>query len=166
MRTMRTILFGTVLLTACSPPPPPAPPRKPPPFTLTLTTKPLMDWVIDPAADAVWESVKSISTMEGTKEIAPQNDEQWATVRAGAATLVEAGNMLMIEGRARDDGEWMASAKRLSAAGETALRAVDARKPSAVFEAGGQIYNACQACHTRYANFDRKEGISDKGEKK
>jgi hypothetical protein len=37
-----------------------------------------MEWVIDPAADVVWDSVKSISTEAGTKEVSPQTDEQWA----------------------------------------------------------------------------------------
>jgi mono/diheme cytochrome c family protein len=149
---MRTILLfislAMALLPGCSaPPPPPAPP----PFNTVLNLKQFMEWVMDPAADAVWESVKTIVTQKGTEEIAPKTEEQWAAVRAGAATLTEAGNMLMIEGRAKDNKEWMAAARRLITAAEVALKAANAKNSEAVFASGTEIYNACAACHKRYA---------------
>ena len=150
MRTvLRLLAFGAIFLTGCGVPPPPAPAAAPTRAVLSL--KQLMEWVIDPAADAVWESVKTIITEKGTQEIAPKTDEQWATVRTGAATLVEAGNLLMIEGRAKDSKEWMAAAQRLTATAETALKAAETKNAAAVFNAGGDIYNACAACHRRYA---------------
>jgi hypothetical protein len=124
-----------------------------------------MDWVIDPAADVIWDSVKSIITLSGTKETAPQTDEQWAAVRNGAAMLVEAGNLLMMEGRARDNKEWMAAARRLSTTAELALKAAEAKNAEAVFNAGGEIYNACKACHDRYANFDQQNAAPEKAAK-
>jgi hypothetical protein len=149
---MRTILLfislTTALLPGCSPPPPPP---APPPFNTVLNLKQFMEWVMDPAADAVWESVKTITTQKGTEEIAPKTEEQWAAVRAGAATLTEAGNMLMIEGRAKDNKEWMAAARRLITAAEVALKAANAKNSEAVFASGTDIYNACAACHKRYA---------------
>lgn len=117
--------------------------------------KQLMEWVIDPAADVVWDSVKTIMTMEGTTEIAPKTEEQWAAVRNSAATLVEAGNLLMLDGRARGGQEWMAHARRLSDSAQVALKAAEAKNAGALFDAGGGIYNSCKACHDRYAAFDR-----------
>jgi hypothetical protein len=110
-----------------------------------------MEWVVDPAADAIWDSVKTIITESGTKEIAPHTDEEWAAVRNGAATLAESGNLLIIEGRARDRNEWLAAVRRLTDAADGALKAAESKNADAVFAAGGRIYDACAACHRRYA---------------
>ncbi len=147
----RLLALGLLLLVGCSTAPPPRPPA-----ILTLDLKQLMNWVIDPAADMIWDSVQFVSTESGTKEIRPRNDEQWATVRTGAATVIEAGNLLMVEGRARDNAGWMQAARRLSAAGQSALKAVDAKDPEAVFSAGTQIDDACEGCHDQYAHFSEK----------
>ena len=144
------VALCTALLTGCGEPPKPAAPAAPP-LQPVLSMKQLMEWVIDPAADAVWEPVKTIITEQGTKEIAPQTDEQWEAVRHGAATLHESAHLLTLEGRARDRGEWTQAARGLMEAADEALKAVEAKNPQAVFDAGGRIYNACSACHRRYA---------------
>ena len=151
--TMLCIVRSTmlcVLLTGCGELPRPAA-RAAESLQPVLSMKQLMEWVIDPAADAVWESVKVISTEQGTKEIAPQTDEQWEAVRHGAATLHESAHLLTLEGRARDRDAWTRAARGLMEAADEALRAVAAKNPGAVFDAGGRIYNACAACHRRYA---------------
>jgi soluble cytochrome b562 len=109
-----------------------------------------MEWVIDPTVDVIWDSVKTIMTQSGTKEIKPETDEQWAAVRNAAATLTESGNMLLIEGRARDQTEWTSAARRLITTADQALKAAEARNVEALFNAGGEIYKACAACHQRY----------------
>ena len=148
--TLRPITLCIVLLAGCGEPPKPAAPAAPP-LQPVLSMKQLMEWVIDPAADAVWEPVKTIITEQGTKEIAPQTDEQWEAVRHGAATLHESAHLLTLEGRARDRGEWTKAARGLMEAADEALKAVEAKNAQAVFDAGGRIYNACSACHRRYA---------------
>ena len=35
-------------------------------------------------------------------------------------------------------------------AGVVALRAAEAKNPEALFEAGGQVYEVCQHCHSQY----------------
>ncbi len=112
-----------------------------------------MTWVIDPAADVVWDSVATIMTEAGTKDIAPHTDEEWAAVRNSAAIVAESGNLLMIEGRARDRDKWMTAARRLAVAANQALKAAEAKNVDSLFAAGGDIYNACAACHQRYASF-------------
>jgi hypothetical protein len=109
-----------------------------------------MEWVVDPAADEVWESVAIIITDKGENQKAPKTDEEWAKVRAGAATLVESGNLLMMPGRTRDDKKWMAAAKRMSDAGMIALKAAEKKDVAALFDSGAAIYNACSACHSAY----------------
>ena len=51
-------------------------------FKQRSTCKDLMNNVLDPAADGIWESVGTIITMEGTFEKAPANDDEWAGVKA------------------------------------------------------------------------------------
>ena len=145
----RLIPVSMLLILGCSAPPPPAAPH----FAAVVDFKQLMEWIIDPAADVIWDSVKSVITESGTKEIAPQTDEQWAAVRNGAATLAESANLLMMEGRARDNKEWMTAALRLSTSADHALKAAQAKKVDALFTAGEEIYHACDGCHQRYAAF-------------
>ena len=141
------VLAATTLL-ACSPPPPtPAPAA--PPYNTSLSLNQVMNWVIDPAADVVWESVAIIITEKGENQKAPKTDEEWAAVRNGAATLVEAGILLMLQGRVRDD-KWNAAAKRMSDAGMVALQAAEKKDVAALFDSGAAIFNACSGCHARY----------------
>jgi len=63
MRALLTLLLiAAALLSGCRPPQPAA--EAPPAATLDL--KQLMEWVIDPTADVIWDSVKWISTESGT----------------------------------------------------------------------------------------------------
>ncbi|MDB5808161.1 MAG: hypothetical protein JWN94_283 [Betaproteobacteria bacterium] len=146
--TLRLLPLVLALCAGCeAPPPPPAPP----PYANTLALKQVMEWVIDPAVDVIWDSVKTVITEKGTQEIAPRTDAEWDAIRNASATLIEAGNALMIEGRARDKKEWMAAAKRLSDSAALALKAAQAKNTEALFDEGGNIYKACAACHQHYA---------------
>ena len=149
---------GLLALSGCtqSPPPPAATPAAAPPYVTTLSLKQVMEWVIDPAADEVWESVAIIITDKGENQKAPKTDEDWAKVRAGAATLVESANLLMLPGRARDGAKWYAAAKRMSDAAQIALAAAEKKDVAALFDSGANIYNACSACHAAYRVGDNK----------
>ena len=149
MRLNHIILFSLSLaLLGCTP-------DKPKTNTTSLNLKQLMEWVIDSNADVIWDSVKFITTNEGTKEIFPQTDQEWEDIRNSSATLIEAGNLLMLEGRAKDNTEWVKYAQRLSNTSEVALKAAQEKNKEALFDAGGNIYNACKACHDKYAQFDK-----------
>ncbi len=121
-----------------------------PPFREVVGEKALMVSVIDPAADVVWGSVGTIMTLEGTEERAPSTEEEWAQVRNAAVVIAEAGNLLMIGRRARDQGDWIGWSLDLIDEGEKAMRAAEARDPQAVFDAGAEIYAVCSGCHENY----------------
>lgn len=140
--------LALLLAAGCEKSPAPPPPS---PFTTTLAIKQVMEWVIDPAADVIWDSVKTVITEKGTQDIAPKSDADWDKVRDAAATLMEAGNALMIEGRARDNKGWMTAARGLSEAASLALKAAQAKNAEALFNEGGNIYKACSGCHAVYA---------------
>jgi len=122
----------------------------PPPFRPVADTKLLMQSVVDPSADAIWDSVKTIITAQGTEEIRPHTDAEWTAIRNSAIVLAESGNLMMMVPRAKDSGEWMARAEELVAASEAAMRAAEAKNADRLFTIGGDIYDACSHCHQKY----------------
>jgi len=122
----------------------------PPPFQPVVDTKLLMQAVIDPGADEIWDSVKTIITAKGTEEIRPHTNEEWQAVRNHAIALAESGNLLMMVPRAKDGGEWMERSKELIETSQRAIRAAEGKNADQLFTAGGDIYEACSNCHRKY----------------
>src|SRR5216117_3276236 len=57
----------------------------------------------------------------------PKDDKEWMAAQRSAVLLGESGNVLMMRGHARDQGDWMTNAKLLVDAGTAAYRAARAR---------------------------------------
>jgi hypothetical protein len=129
---------------ACSSAPPP------PPFKPVADTKLLMQAMIDPTADEIWDSVRTIVTRDGTQQIQPRTAAEWDAVRNHAVTLAEAGNLLMMVPRAKDGGEWMKRAQEMIDTSERAIRAAEAKNAEQLFTVGGDIYESCSNCHRQY----------------
>lgn len=123
---------------------------EPPPLAPKASVKDLMVSIVDPAADALWDSVGSVISEEGVDEWYPKTDEEWAAVRRNAVTIMESGNLLMIGDRARDHGAWMEMSRGLVDAGAEALEAAESKDPDAVFAVGEKIYVTCERCHGLY----------------
>jgi hypothetical protein len=123
---------------------------EPPPFKPVADLKQLMNAVIDPAADEIWDATGWIVTAAGEEERKPQNDEEWAAVRNHAIALTEAGNLLMMAPRARDGDAWMQRSQELIDTGTAAWRAADAKDVQKLFDTGGDVYQACVHCHESY----------------
>jgi hypothetical protein len=167
------LLILAASLTSCSakvPPPAAAPAQS---FKLTATIQDLMDGEIDPAADALWDSVAFIATPQGEEDRRPRTDEEWKAVRTSALALIEATNLLSMQGRrvALADHEpglgelrpaeiqkridashdaFVQFARGLQEAGQKALTAIDAKDAQGLMDAGGAIDEACEACHVTY----------------
>jgi hypothetical protein len=122
----------------------------PPPFKPVADTKLLMQAMIDPTADEIWDSVRTIVTKDGTQQIQPRTNDEWNTVRNHAVTLAEAGNLLMMVPRAKDGGEWMKRAQEMIDTSERAIRAAEAKNAEQLFTVGGDIYESCSNCHKQY----------------
>jgi cytochrome c556 len=165
-----SILIG-MLLSACSRTAPPAAPA--PPFLPKASIRELMDAEVDPAADAIWDSVVVTITAAGEDDKQPRTEAEWQAVRRSAITLIEATNLLMMDHRriAPADappvpGEASTSileerldanrpafvgfAQALRNVSLQALEAIDARDATRLLEAGGEIDGACEACHLVY----------------
>ncbi len=133
----------------------------------------LMEGMVDPAADALWDSVAYIASTSGVEDRRPRTDEQWKAVRTQALTLIEAANLLTMPGRHAapagapvGPGElapaeierlidaqhlrFVEFARLLQASGRGALEAIDARDADALMNAGTAIDAACEACHVVY----------------
>ncbi len=146
MRPARAcVLALALLLPGCEPTPDPAS------MTPVADTKQLMAAVLEPAAEVYWDAVGTVLDETGTREWAPTTGEEWEAVRNAAFVLAESGNLLMVEGRAVDGDGWMAMSRALVEVGRRAIAAAEARDPGAVFTVGGDVYEACTACHAAYA---------------
>jgi len=156
--------------------PTPQPPAKasPAPFKLSASIQDIMSFEIEPSAEALWESVSTTVSAEGTEEKRPQTDEEWRQMRRHAITLIEAANLLMMDGRKilapgqamADEGvqgvlaatevqakidadhpSFVQMAALLQGTGEQMLRAVEAKNVQGMLDAGEAIDEACESCH-------------------
>src|SRR5690349_20690295 len=59
----------------------------------------VMDGIVDPAADELWDAVQTTVTSAGVEEIQPHTPEEWAGIRRKAIALLEASTLLAIDGR-------------------------------------------------------------------
>lgn len=142
---MRPLLCTLALtLTACVPKP------TGPPLLSVATLGEVMHDLVIPSAEVVWDSVGTIYTVKGVEEIRPANNEEWIRVEQSATALTEAANLLMMDGRAKDTTRWYQRSIALREAGAAVHKAAKARDPEAVFETGGQLFEACQGCHFEY----------------
>jgi hypothetical protein len=141
---MRNLIIPALLLAcACGP----QPPLKP-----VASIEQIMEGIVHPSSTVIFQSVGTIISEKGVEEIAPKNDQEWGDVARNAAVLAEAGNLLMMEGRARNQDDWMNRARNLMEAAVDAARASGAKDAQALFDAGGKVYEACEQCHGRYRN--------------
>ena len=122
-------------------------------FDTQQTMAELMLWVIDPAADTIWDSVSWISNEIGTKANAPKTEEDWKALRIQASILVESANLLMLEGRAKDQGVWMQQARKFGLEARKNLKAIEEKNVDQLFEIGSDLDHACESCHLKYANY-------------
>jgi hypothetical protein len=145
------LLLGGILA-ACSAPEETEPTETAsgPAFNTALDVTEIMNLVLEPASDILWDSGGWVLDASGYEELYPTTDEGWAYVRAQAAVVVESGNMLALPGRAEDNDAWMIYAEGLSEAGILAMEAAAAQNEEDFFQAGAQLYSVCTACHQAY----------------
>ena len=154
---------------------PPAPAQQP--FRITASIQELMDAVIDPAADALWDSVGITVSAKGTEMRHPRSDEQWQEARRHAIALIEGTNLLIMDGRklvapgsavldqntqgvvsATEGQELLDSqhqtfvqfSRALHDVGEQMLKAIDAKDPAGMMSAGAAMDGICENCHLKF----------------
>jgi hypothetical protein len=125
-----------------------------PPFKPVASVQDIMESLVGHMATDVFSSVGTIIDESGTKEIRPENDDAWAEVRWAAMGLAETGNLLMFEGRAKDQEDWMLFSQQLVDRSVEAAKAAEAKNPDELLDAGGRIFEVCENCHRKYIPSD------------
>ena len=111
----------------------------------------LMAHVIDPAAFMFWRGSGYELTEAGERDLSPTTPEGWKVVEDGAVIVAEAGNLLMLPGRARaPEAEWNKYAKLMTERALEAKAAAEKQDKQAVFDTGGRLYEVCVACHAKF----------------
>jgi hypothetical protein len=179
---MRKILgfvcAGTLaaMIASCAQQTQPAAKAEPQPeYRLTATVKDIMDALVDPGSDYIWDSVETVVSAKGVEEKAPHTDEEWKQVRNHAIMLLEATNLLQMPGRHvaqpgekandpnvelapdqieaainKDRAAWISHAHDLHDAVMKTLNAADAKDKDKLLEVGNDIDEACEKCHLVY----------------
>ena len=145
-----------------------------PEFRVDATIKDIMDSMVDPSADYIWDAVASPVTAKGVEEKFPRTDEEWKEVRRRAVQVMEASNLLLIPGRRvarpgeksdprielpperiealinEDRAAFTKMAHDLYDSVIPALKAIDGKNKDALLDAGDAIDQACENCHMKY----------------
>ena len=145
-------------------------------FTPVLSIRELMTHIIDPTADLIFDAAVVDVSSSGTTTTAPVSDDDWLKVERGILTLAEASNLLKmprpvapagakeepadpgkpppelppaeIQGMIdRDRARWNQHADALRTVALASMALVKGRDPEALFKVGGDLDNACEACH-------------------
>ena len=122
-----------------------------------LITKDLMRYVLNPAAETFWQAGGEVDEGDKRNTRTPENDAKWYAALQAAASVMETGNMLMVDGRARNDPQWAKWSSDLNIAGAKAIKAAQARNGDDTFAAGSDMYDACFNCHAKYIPRQRQE---------
>jgi hypothetical protein len=122
----------------------------PPAGKPVATIKQIMSAITQPNAAILYAAVGTVTGPEGTREIAPQNDEEWTAVGNSAAALIESGNLLLMNGRAVDADAWVTMTNAFIDASTAALKAADEKSTDGILSTGAKVYATCEACHQRY----------------
>ena len=126
------------------------PPSELPPFRIVASTEELMHGIVIPNAQVIWASVGTIVDENGINDFQPETDEEWEEVADLALGLAESANLLILPERSEGRERWIETALQMSdravRVSETALL----RDPEALLLAGGDLYEACLACHEEY----------------
>jgi len=158
-----------------------------------VTIKELMENIIDPIADNVFDAVGVDVSVKGVVETKPVTDDDWAKVRQGAVTLAEGSNLLKMPRPVAPPGDknnsngpnapelspeqilskidgdralWNKHVDELRDEAVKVLDIVKAKDADALFQAGSRLDKACENCHLEYwYPGDRKAVLEDEAKR-
>jgi hypothetical protein len=148
-------------------------------MTPTLSVRELMEHIIDPTADWIFDAAVVDATAAGVAETRPVSDEDWLKVERGVLLLAEASNLLKMpramapagsEGPPAEPGKpapelspaeiqakidldpsvWNSHADALRTAALASLPLIRTRNAEALFKIGTDIDDACEGCHLEF----------------
>jgi hypothetical protein len=144
----------------------------------SVSVKELMEYMIDPASDFVFDSVKTIVQPNGkVVEIVPKTDDDWKKLQVGAVTMLEGIYLLKVQRPfapagdvnnsvgddanelspteiaakvQKDPVEWNARIEALRNVGLQVLDIVKRKNTQELWDASENLDEACEACHKSY----------------
>ena len=178
--------FGVIVVAAlttavCSTPATERPPSAGKPLigeiTPVVSVKELMQHMIDPIADNIFDAVWWDNTAQGVVEHKPTTEEDWEKVQIGATTIIEGIELLKVPRPFAPPGDvndslgphppelsptqiqaklekdpvlWIAKIQALRNVGLEVLEIAKKKDTNALWQAGGDLDEACEACHLEY----------------
>ena len=142
-----------------------------------VSVKELMRDMLDPASDYIFDSVKIVTTKNGTVENVPKTDEDWAKLRIGATTIAEGVYLLKVPRPFAPAGDennstgpeatelspaqiraklekdpvlWNAKIEALRNVALEVLDIVKKKNTAELWEASYNLDQACESCHLQY----------------
>ena len=140
-----------------------------------------MDSMVDPSAEALWDSVASYATVKHVEQKAPRNDADWNEVRRRASTLSKAAHLLLEPDRRvaepgdksknpsielspeqietlinNDRPAWTTLVHGLQNSAVLVLKAIDKRDLDGLRAANDGLNRTCEECHQKYWYPNRK----------
>ena len=119
-------------------------------YVLSFDLRGIMEHVLYPAAAVVWSNAGFVITNKGEQDLSPTTEEGWHNVEDHAAMVMESANLLLLPGRGPQEVAWKTFSKDLVRTGKLAFDAAQSRDAEALFNAGGELYQSCLACHDQY----------------
>ena len=147
-------------------------------YELIGTVHDIMQGIVDPTSDVLFDAVATDITAAGVNEKRPQTDEEWETVQHNALNLAEAANLLKMPGRIAanpgdktksegpdapeltpqeiqakidaDRAKWVRLATNLQDQAKKTYDAAKKKDADSVFALGEDIDMACEDCHLEY----------------
>jgi hypothetical protein len=135
MRNLGAALIAGVTLLVVS-----APAQAPTTFHPVGTMSQLMVDLIYPTSDAIFYVDRD----------PPKSEKDWELLREQALTLAESGNLLMMQGRARDQRNWILESRMLIDIGAAAYKAAQAKNIEGIRALNDSLNAACVTCHYQY----------------
>jgi hypothetical protein len=139
------------------------------------TIKDLMDSIIDPSADVLWNAAGTVVDENGIRDLLPKTNDEWHDVRRAAVRIIEGSNLLMMPGREaappgtpsdapgvelegpeidalikKNQAGFDAFAAALQTVGVEALHATEAKDSDALLEIGAKMEEVCESCHQTF----------------
>ncbi len=169
--TTAALLFVLALIAQCASKPAPPPP---PELTPIVSVEELMENIVEPTADVIFDSVVTTVTASGTVEVKPTTEEDWLKVQRAALLLAETTNLLKMQRQiappaaapagvgpelspaqmqAKVDGDraqWGTYADALRDVAIRGIAVAKAKNVEGVFQLGSELDTACENCHLEY----------------
>jgi hypothetical protein len=107
----------------------------------------IMDGIVIPSSSAIFDSVVYEN---GELVASPMTDEDWFTLQMHALAIAEAGNLLVMPPRARDEGDWVTFSHAMTDLAVLVAQAAESKDSTRLLEWGSEMYRTCTDCHAKY----------------